>query len=169
MPSEKEKKQEEIEDPLEGILVKLKDNASVLQKMFKIVKLLEESGLPKIIDKIADGGIPSDMEYIFTFFTSEPIRESLIKGGNLALLLMHSLTEERTSDTVKALGSNLDFITETARSYAESSGKSGALKLYSSMKDPDVNYAIMTMMGAMKAIGRVMREFNQERKQIDSQ
>lgn len=171
MPNEEKKGEEimpEAEDPIEGLLLKLRDNAGILETVLKMLDKLEKGGMKDIIEKIANGAIPSDALYLFEFFTSEPMRDSLIKGGNLALLLIHAITDETTSDALKAISANMNFIAESAISYTEGNEKANALKLYSSLRDPDIGFAIMSMMGALKAMGKVLRELKKEKKMMES-
>lgn len=162
------KKNEEIEDPIEKMLTMVRDNAEVFEILMKIMDRLERGGVKETLKKIADGAIPSDANYLFEFFTSEPMLDSILKGGNLVLLLMHALTDEHTSDSIKALAGNVSYIAESAASYAEGNEKLNVLKLYSVIKDPDISFAIMTMMGALKASGRILKDLKKEKKMIES-
>lgn len=158
----------ETEDAIENLLIRVRDNADSIDTLMKILDKLEKGGAREIVEKIAEGGIPSDALYLFEFFTSEPMRQSLLQGGNLVLLLMHALTDEKTSDALKALASNVNYIADTAASYTKDSDRPNVLKLYSAIRDPDVNFAIMSMMGALKATGRILREMKKERKMMES-
>lgn len=160
--------EEKIDDPIEQMLVKLKDNAELLEILLKIMDKLEKGGAKETLKKIADGAIPSDANYLFEFFTSEPMMDSILKGGNLVLLLMHAMTDEHTSDSIKALAGNISYIAESAASYAEGSEKLNVLKLYSAIRDPDISFLILTMLGALKASGRILRDLKKERKMIES-
>ncbi len=169
MITEHEKEEEETpEDPIESLLVKVKENAGALDTVMKIIDRLQRGGFAGIVEKIADGALPSDLEYLFEFFTSEPMRDSILKGGNLVLLLMHAATEEKTADAIKGIASNLSYIVDSAGSFADGNGKPNVLKLYSAIRDPDVNYALLTMMGALKAVGRIMKDMKEENKDMES-
>lgn len=162
MVTDNEKTKDTVEDPIEALLVKVRKNAGAFEMLLDMADKLERGGLSGIIEKIAGGALPSDLEYLFEFITSEPMRESMIKGGNIMLLLIHAISDEKVADAIKALASNLNHITDMAGSFADDAGKSSVLKLYSAMKDPDISYAIMSMMGALKAAGQILRELRKD-------
>lgn len=159
---------EMTEDVIENLLVKLKNNPDSLNALLKILDGLDRGGTMGIIEKIANGAIPSDALYLFEFFTSGPVRDSLIKSGNLVFLLMQALSDEKISDAIKAVAANTSIIAEAASSATDNTERVSALKLYSLLRDPDISFAIMSMMGVLKAAGKILREFKKESKEIES-
>ncbi|GEM_PF-5290873 len=150
-------------DPVEKLLMMVQKDSRLLNSLSKLLDSLEKSGVINIIDKLSKNAVPSDSEYLFDFFTSEPMRNSLLKFGNLALLLMASLSDEDSLDSIKLLTSNLGYIVQSASEYADANGKTNILKLYSALRDPDISYTIASLLGALKATGGLLREFHEEK------
>ncbi|MGC8515829.1 MAG: DUF1641 domain-containing protein [Thermoplasmata archaeon] len=134
-----------------------------LQMIMELVDKLEKSGLNDILGKVLQKFTPTDLEYLFDFITSETILESVIKDGNLLLILIRALASDVSQDLVSGILANQNYIIQQASDLANEPHDMNATKLYRLIKDKDVMYSLSFFLGIAKGTGRVISDYYKEK------
>ncbi|OWP56083.1 MAG: hypothetical protein B2I17_08155 [Thermoplasmatales archaeon B_DKE] len=126
--------------------------------MLNIMKRLKEAGIVNLANNIANDYLPTDVEFLAKFFASKELVYGMLKSANTAVSLIHALSDERTSDLVKAVMFNMPDAAEGMVEAAKTQDRMSMMKLYSMMKDPDVAAGISVMFSFLKFLGTVMKK-----------
>ena len=156
---EEEYEQEKVEggDDLEPLLVEVLENKEVFESLMNILKRLKDAGIISLMDNVSRDYMTTDVEFLGKFFTSKEFSVGLIKTGNLLIGAMHALSNEKTSDTLKAVLFNEAGITDTMLNGAKNPEQMSLLKMYSMIKDPEVASGLTAVLNALKFIGQVLK------------
>ena len=72
--------------------------------------------------------------------------------------ILHALSDERTSDLMKAIMFNMSDATDGMIEAAKNQDKISMMKLYSKVKDPDIAAGMSVMSSFLKFMGTVMKK-----------
>lgn len=148
----------ENDDRLEPLIREMLEDSDFLEAMLNIMKRLKEAGIVNLANNIANDYLPTDVEFLAKFFASKELVYGMLKSANTAVSLIHALSDERTSDLVKAVMFNMPDATEGMVEAAKTQDRMSMMKLYSMMKDPDVAAGISVMFSFLKFLGTVMKK-----------
>lgn len=144
-------------DDLEPLLVDVLENKEVFESLMNILKRLKEAGIINLMDNVSKDYMPTDVEFLGKFFTSKEFSIGMIKTGNLLIGAMHALSNEKTSDALKAVLFNAEGITDTMLDGAKNPEPMSLFKMYSMIKDPEVASGLTAVLNALKFIGQVLK------------
>ncbi len=133
------------------------ENKEVFESMITLLKRLKEAGITSLLDNISKDYMPTDVEFFGKFFTSKEFTVGMLKTGNLFVGVMHALSNEKTSDTIKALLFNAEGITDAVLTGAKNPEHISLFKLYSMIKDPDVASGLTAILNVLKFTGKVLK------------
>ncbi len=148
----------ENDDRLEPLIREMLEDSDFLEAMLNIMKRLKEAGIVNLANNIANDYLPTDVEFLAKFFASKELVYGMLKSANTAVSLIHALSDERTSDLVKAVMFNMPDAAEGMVEAAKTQDRMSMMKLYSMMKDPDVAAGISVMFSFLKFLGTVMKK-----------
>ncbi|QRF74782.1 hypothetical protein Thermo_00273 [Thermoplasmatales archaeon] len=148
----------ENDDRLEPLIREMLEDSDFLEAMLNIMKRLKEAGIVNLANNIANDYLPTDVEFLGKFFASKELVYGMLKSANTAVSLIHALSDERTSDLVKAVMFNMPDAAEGMVEAAKTQDRMSMMKLYSMMKDPDVAAGISVMFSFLKFLGTVMKK-----------
>jgi len=148
----------ENDDRLEPLIREMLEDSDFLEAMLNIMKRLKEAGIVNLANNIANDYLPTDVEFLGKFFASKELVYGMLKSANTAVSLIHALSDERTSDMVKAVMFNMPDAAEGMVEAAKTQDRMSMMKLYSMMKDPDVAAGISVMFSFLKFLGTVMKK-----------
>lgn len=152
----------EYGDDLEPLLVELLDNKDVLISLMNVVKRLRDAGIINLFDNISRDYMPTDVEFLGKFFTSKEFTYGFLKTANTLVSVMHALSNEKTSDMVKAIMFDAEGITDSMVSGAKNPQQMSLLKMYSMIKDPDIASGFTAVMNALKVVGQSLRKVGED-------
>jgi len=148
----------ENDDKLEPLIREMLEDSDFLEAMLNIMKRLKEAGIVNLANNIANDYLPTDVEFLGKFFASKELVYGMLKSANTAVSLIHALSDERTSDLVKAVMFNMPDAAEGMVEAAKTQDRMSMMKLYSMMKDPEVAAGISVMFSFLKFLGTVMKK-----------
>lgn len=144
-------------DDLEPLLVDVLENKEVFESLMNVLKRLKEAGIINLLDNVSKDYMPTDVEFLGKFFTSKEFSVGMIKTGNLLIGVMHALSNEKTSDALKAILFNAEGLTDTMLNGAKNPEPMSLFKMYSMIKDPEVAAGLTAVLNALKFVGQVLK------------
>jgi|YelNatPaOPRAMG01_1025707.scaffolds.fasta_scaffold01169_16 uncharacterized protein YjgD (DUF1641 family) len=148
----------ENEDKLEPLIREILEDSDFLEALLNILKKMKEAGIVNLANNIANDYLPTDIEFLGKFFASKELVYGTLKSANTAVSVIHALSDERTSDLVKAVMFNMPDATEGMITAAKTQDKISLMKIYSMMKDPEIAAGISVMFSFLKFLGAVMKK-----------
>ncbi|MEM0155230.1 MAG: DUF1641 domain-containing protein [Thermoplasmataceae archaeon] len=146
------------EDSLEPLIKDLLANADLIESLLTLLKKMKQAGLVELLNSVSSGYVPTDIEFMGKFFSSKELIYGMLKSANTAVSLIHALSDERTSDMVKAIMYNLPDATESMVDAAKNPDRLSALKLMSMLKDPEVAAGMSVMFSFLKFLGSAIKK-----------
>ncbi|MCL4444546.1 MAG: DUF1641 domain-containing protein [Candidatus Thermoplasmatota archaeon] len=148
----------ENEDRLEPLIREILEDSDFLEAMLNILKKMKEAGIVNLANNIANDYLPTDIEFLGKFFASKELVYGALKSANTAVSVIHALSDERTSDLVKAVMFNMPDAADGMITAAKTQDKISMMKIYSMMKDPEIAAGISVMFSFLKFLGAVMKK-----------
>ncbi len=148
----------ENEDRLEPLIREILEDSDFLEAMLNILKKMKEAGIVNLANNIANDYLPTDIEFLGKFFASKELVYGVLKSANTAVSVIHALSDERTSDLVKAVMFNMPDAADGMITAAKTQDKISMMKIYSMMKDPEIAAGISVMFSFLKFLGAVMKK-----------
>lgn len=145
-------------DRFETLIKEMMDNAEVIESLLPLMKRMRQAGVFDLFSSVAKDYVPTDIEFLGHFFSSREFTYAGLKTANLLLSLMYAFSDEKVSDMLKNLMFNLRGIVDQAESSSMVSGKQAPIEIYRLLRDADTRTGIMAALGAMKALGEVIRK-----------
>ncbi|MCL4314708.1 MAG: hypothetical protein M1454_03165 [Candidatus Thermoplasmatota archaeon] len=145
-------------DRFESLLMGIMDNADVIESLLPLMKRLRQAGIFDLFSSVARDYVPTDIEFLGHFFSSREFTYAALKSANLLLSFMYAFSDEKVSDMLKNIMFNLRGVVDQAESVSTTQGKQIPLEVYRLLRDPDTRAGILASLGAMKAIGEIIRK-----------
>jgi uncharacterized protein YjgD (DUF1641 family) len=156
-----EENEVEAVDPMEKIIEKVADNSDALLTLLDILEKLKEAGIIKLLSDVSQSYLPTDVEFFGKFISSKEFANGIMKTGNVLLALLFALSDERTTDTIKAILFNLPDISKDLVDTIGSGKKQTLVGMYSSIKnDQDLFLGLTASMKAMSRITKSIKKLD---------
>ena len=151
----------EPQDAMEFVISKVNDNADALMSLLEIVEKLKEAGIIDLMKNISESYLPTDVEFFGKFLSSKEFATGVMKTANIVIPLIYALSDEHTSDVLKAILFNLPDISKDVVDTIGSGKKQTMVGMYSSIKnDQDLFLAISASMKALSRISKAIRKLD---------
>lgn len=154
--------EENDEDDLEPLLQEFMANSDALESMLSLFLKVKKSGLLNAVENLSAEYLPSDIEFLSSFLTSKDFVYGFVKTMNVVSALAHTMSNEKASDTIKAILYNSDGIWDGMVSGAKNPEATSLLRLYAMIKDPDISAGLTAVLNALKAVGSALKKVPDE-------
>ncbi|HKJ96313.1 MAG TPA: DUF1641 domain-containing protein, partial [Thermoplasmataceae archaeon] len=85
---------EMLNDEMEELLVKVLENADVINSMVGVVEKLKAAGIIDLMTSIVNDYLPTDVDFLGKFFSSKEFTMSLMKTFNVLISVMGAMGSE---------------------------------------------------------------------------
>lgn len=159
--TEKEKNDEGPVDEMELVIEKVGKDAESILSILDILEKLEEAGIIKLLNNISRSYLPTDVEFFGKFVSSKEFANGIMKVANTLIPILYALSDERTSDIVKAVLYNMPDISKDIVDTVTSGKKQTMLTMYSGIKnDQDLFIFIAAILKALSRVSRSIKKLD---------
>lgn len=151
-------KPEIAEDAMENLMVKLVENADVIESLVGILEKLKSAGILDLLTGVANDYLPTDVDFLGKFFSSKEFMVSLMKTLNVLISVMGAMGSEKNSDLIKGVMFNFEGITENVQDAVQNPKKYSPMKLGRIMTDQDIMLSVSAMVALLKSMGQILRK-----------
>jgi len=143
-------------DDIENILLKINENKDLIDAILKMLEKLKGAGAVESINYITDI-LPDNLDFFVRSFTSPDFTDTVSKSGNTLISLLFLLSNNEMADVIKAISFNSQGIAESMIDNAASAQPMSIFKLMSIFKDPEVSAGLNALIGALKVLGKSLK------------
>ncbi|MCL4340624.1 MAG: hypothetical protein M1431_00790 [Candidatus Thermoplasmatota archaeon] len=156
---EKEQNGDEPVDEMELVIGKIGKEAESILSMLEILEKLEQAGIIKLLKNISRSYLPTDVEFFGKFVSSKEFANGIMKLANTLVPVLYALSDERTSDIVKAILYNMPDISKDIVDTVTSGKKQTMLTMYSEIKNERDFFNLITAL--LKALSRISKSIKE--------
>ena len=149
---------EMLNDEMEELLVKVLENADVINSMVGVVEKLKAAGIIDLMTSIVNDYLPTDVDFLGKFFSSKEFTMSLMKTFNVLISVMGAMGSEKNSDIVKGLMFNSENITDGMMDAVHNPKKYSPFKIGKLLSDEDIMVTMSALVALMKSMGQILRK-----------
>lgn len=143
-------------DAMEELLIMLMQNRDQLSGLIEVFKEALETGtLEHMIDLIGKF-IPSNLEYLSKLVSSYNMKTGLYKTINIIPAIFAALSDEGTSDIIKALAYDAENISEAMIEGSRNPQKLTLMKLLALGRDPEFTAGATALINMITELGRAI-------------
>lgn len=143
-------------DAIEEILMMLMQNRDQLSGMIETFKgLLETGAFEQLLDLLGKF-LPSNLEYLSKLVSSYNMKIGLYKTLNIIPALFAALSDEGTSDIIKALAFDAQNISEAMIDGSRNPQKLTLMKLLALGRDPEFTAGATALINMITELGRAL-------------
>jgi uncharacterized protein YjgD (DUF1641 family) len=143
-------------DTIEELLILLMKEKDQIAGLATIFKDLVEAGTIQTMLELIGKVSPSNIEYLAKMLGSYNMKVGLYKTLNLIPAIFSALSDEGTSDVIKAIAFESDTISEKMIDGAKNPQKLTLLHLLALGKDPDFAAGATAMINMLSTIGKAI-------------
>lgn len=147
-----------MDDEMEKLLVKLMDNADVIQSMLEVLEKLKSAGILDLMSHLANDYLPTDVDFLGKFFSSKEFTMSLIKTLNVLTSVMGAMGSEKNSDMIKGFMYNLENVTDNVQDAVNNPKRYSPMKIGKILSDEDIMLSVSALISVLKSTGQILRK-----------
>lgn len=149
---------EMMDDEMEKLLVKLMDNADVIQSLLEVLEKLKSAGILDLMSNLANDYLPTDVDFLGKFFSSKEFTLSLMKTLNVLTSVMGAMGSEKNSDMIKAFMYNFENVTENVQDAVNNPKRYSPMKIGKILSDEDIMLSVSALVAVLKSTGQILRK-----------
>ncbi len=143
-------------DSIEELLMLVMQQKDQINGITELLKSAIESGALEHFLELISKINPSNIEYLTKIVSSYNMKVGIFKAIDLIPAFLSALSDEGTSDIIKAIAFNSDGISEKMVDGAKNPQKLTLLRLLALGRDPDFSAGATAMINMLSELGRTL-------------